>query len=204
MQEGDIALELFRRGMIRFGDFVLTSGLRSPFYIDLRRLWSHPDLAKAVVEALTRRLDLDRFDMFVGVATAGIPLAAYLSYATGKPMGYVRIERKEHGTRSQVEGEAAGRRVAVVDDVATTGGSIIAAAHALRSAGAEPVLAVVIVDREQGAEENLKRENIEMVSLFKASKIFEKLLRAGAIDEETYRKCVEHIKSSRIIMGQQQ
>ncbi len=192
-----LALELYKRGMLKLGRFKLTSGLESPFYIDLRKLYSYPDLARRVAKELASVGEIEKLDGVVGIATAGIALAAYIAALYGIPMAYVRSERKEHGTLSLVEGEVAGRRVAIVDDVATTGGSIERAFRALREAGAEPVIALVVVDREQGARERLRRLGLELRSLVTARQLFEELYRAGIVDEQTLKQVISYIESTR-------
>ncbi len=193
-----LALELYRRGMLKLGKFKLTSGLESPFYIDLRKLYSYPDLARRVAKELASIGEVEKLDGVVGIATAGIALAAYIAALYGIPMAYVRTERKEHGTLSLVEGEVAGKRVAIIDDVATTGGSIERAFRALREAGAEPVVALVVVDREQGAKERLSRLGLELRSLATARQLFEELYRAGTIDEQTLKQIISYIESTRV------
>jgi len=183
--------------MLKLGKFKLTSGLESPFYIDLRKLYSYPDLARRVAKELASVGEIEKLDGVVGIATAGIALAAYIAALYGIPMAYVRTERKEHGTLSLVEGEVAGKRVAIIDDVATTGGSIERAFRALREAGAEPVIALVVVDREQGAKERLNRLGLELRSLVTSRQLFEELYRAGVIDEHTLKQVITYIESTR-------
>jgi orotate phosphoribosyltransferase len=188
---------MYKHGMIKLGKFKLTSGIESPFYIDVRRLFSYPELARRVVSELVARLPLDAFDMLVGVESAGIPLAAYMACLTGKPLGYVRKEPKRHGTGNVVEGDIVGRRVAVVDDVVTTGGSLIKAVENLIAAGTKPVLAVVVIDREQGGRELLKSRGVELYSLLTATEVFTSLYRAGVISREVYEEILEYLRAFR-------
>lgn len=155
-----LARRLVAVGGLRLGEFRLTSGAVSPVYVDMRSLLSDPRGRLAAVAGLSALLvqveeELGPVDAVVGVATGGVPWASMLAAASGKPLGYVRPRAKEHGTGRRVEGAASGR-VVVVDDVATTGGSVASAAEALRGEGAEPVAALVLVDREQGAAERLR------------------------------------------------
>lgn len=182
--------------MIKFGRFKLTSGLESPFYIDLRRLYSYPDLARRVALELGRVGNVKSLDGVVGIATAGIALAAYVAALHGVPMAYVRTERKEHGTQALVEGEVQGKRVAIIDDVATTGSSIERAFRALNEVGAKPVLALVVVDREQGAVERVGRLGLELRSLTTARQLFEELYRAKVIDRETLSQLLLYLSST--------
>ncbi len=191
----DVAVSLARLGMVKVGRFRLTSGLESPYYIDLRKLYSYPHLARVVAEEMIHRFNLRRFEAVVGVATAGIALASYVAALSGLPMGYVRSERKQHGTESVVEGVVEGVRVVIVDDVATTGGSILRAFEALKSAGAKPVAAAVVVDREQGARERIRSVGMEFLSLMRARELFEVLRRRGIVSEEDYERVVKYIES---------
>ncbi len=193
-----LALELYRRGMLKLGKFRLASGLESPFYIDLRKLYSYPDLARRVAKELAYVGEVEKLDGVVGVATAGIALAAYIAALYGIPMAYVRAEKKGHGTLSLIEGEVTGKRVAIIDDVATTGGSIERAFRVLHEAGAEPVVALVVVDREQGAKERLGRLGLELRSLATARQLFEELYKAGVIDEQTLKQIISYIESTRV------
>lgn len=196
-----IAMELYRHGMIKIGSFKLSSGIDSPFYIDLRRLYSYPELARRVVAELLARVPLGDVDVVAGVESAGMPLAAYISCLTLKPMAYVRKERKDHGTALAVEGDVRGMKVAVVDDVATTGASLTKAVHYLREAGGIPVKAVVIVDREQGAREALSKLGIELYALVKASEIFDFLYKAGLISTEDYSKITSYLAGFKAVQA---
>jgi len=189
--------EFYRLGIIKFGRFRLSSGMESPYYIDLRRMYSFPDLAFSVVNELIKVIDV-LYEAVVGVATAGIPLAAYIAFIRKLPMGYVRVERKGHGLESRVEGVVEGRKVLVVDDVATTGQSMLSAAETLKSLGAEVVAAAAIVDREQGAEETLAAAGIKLYSLIKVSEMFRVLLEEGLISRELYEEIIEYTRKSKI------
>ena len=189
--------EFYRVGIIKFGKFRLSSGMESPYYIDLRRLYSFPDLAFRVIGELIDIIDVG-YDAVVGVATAGIPLAAYIAFTRKIPMGYVRIERKCHGLESKIEGVVEGRKVLVVDDVATTGMSLLSSAKSLKSMGADVVAAAAIVDREQGAEETLSSAGIKLYSLIKVTEMFKVLLEEGLISREVYSEVIEYTKKSKI------
>ncbi len=187
--------EFYRLGIIKFGKFKLSSGIESPYYIDLRRLYSFPNLAFRVVNELIKAINA-RYDVVIGVATAGIPLATYISFIKKIPMGYARIEKKSHGLKSMVEGVVKDKEVLVVDDVATTGQSLLSSAEALKSLDAKVVAAAVIVDREQGAEEALASAGIKLYSLIKVTEMFEVLLEEGLISREAYEEVIEYTKKS--------
>ena len=183
--------EFYRVGIIRFGKFKLSSGIESPYYIDLRRLYSFPDLAFKVINELIKIIDVE-YDAVAGVATGGIPLAAYIAFTKRIPLGYVRVERKSHGMESKVEGVLEGRKVLIVDDVATTGQSLLTSAKALKALNANVVAAAAIVDREQGARDVLASEGIKLYTLITVTEIFNVLLKEGLIDNATYREVMEY------------
>lgn len=139
--------EQVARALLEIGAVVLTpeapvtfrSGIQSPVYIDNRRLPFWPAQWQLVIDGF-RRVIAARgltFDVIAGIETAGIPHSAALSYALKIPSVFVRKQTKGHGTRSRVEGgDVAGRRVLLVEDLVTTGGSSLAGVKALRDAGA--------------------------------------------------------------------
>ncbi|MEM4841055.1 MAG: orotate phosphoribosyltransferase, partial [Sulfolobales archaeon] len=96
----ELILSMYEVGIVKFGDFLLASGKRSPYYFDFRILPSFPELYLNVIKFWLQKLGESgvRFDGVVGIASAGIVHAAVLGYLTKKPIGYVRAERKDHGT----------------------------------------------------------------------------------------------------------
>lgn len=168
--ELEAARVLIESGAVLRGEFKLASGGTSDVYIDARRLLGMPRVFKEVAW-LMHEVHLSRLsaDAIIGVATGGIPWATVLGYISGKPVGYVRPRGKEHGLGRVVEGAAPPGRVVVVDDVATTGGSIAAAVSTLRSEGFTVDSAIVIVDREEGASARLKGLGVTLRPLTRMS-----------------------------------
>ncbi len=190
-----LARELLRLGMIRFGRFRLASGLESPYYIDLRRLYSYPQIARGVTEGVAELVRRVGGDAVAGVATAGIPLAAYVAALKSIPMGYVRLEVKGHGTGSRVEGDLSGFKVVVLDDVVTTGSSMLRAVRALRAEGVDVIAAAVVIDREQGARRALEGEGVELLALARVTEVFEVLRREGLVSPEVYGEVIKYVRS---------
>ncbi len=189
---------LFKRGAILFGEFTLTSGLKSPYYIDLRVIPSYPEDFDRICTMYAEIIEneFENVDKIAGVPTAGIPFAALVAYKLKKPLIYVRKEvERAHGRGKLVEGVLhRGERVVLIDDVATTGGSLILTAKSVHSFGGEVAGAVVLVDREQGATENLKKAGVELHYLIRISDAPKILLRNGMINEETYEKMMKIVK----------
>lgn len=190
-----LSRELYLRGMIRIGEFKLSSGITSPYYIDLRRIYSYPDLINSIVDEVIKIAPLDEVEVIAGIETAGIPLASYISCVTRKPLAYIRKEAKTHGTGQLIEGEVSGRKIMIVDDVVTTGSSLLRAINRVRESGGLPVTALVIVDREQGARKLLETHGVKLVSLITARQIFNDLREEGLIDRHTLQRILEYIES---------
>ena len=170
MVSGRVALAeaLFRIGALRFGKFTLASGKSSSYYVDLRVVPSDPETYQLAVTAyltVVNGLGEGNFDVVAGVATAGVTISSPLAYILRKPMVYVRKEEKGHGLGKQVEGMVRpGWRALVVDDLATTGGSIVSAVEALRRAGCTVNDALVLVDRLEGGKANLAKLGVKLSS----------------------------------------
>jgi len=163
----ELAEIIVSREALLFGEFTLSSGLKSNYYLDLRRLLGDGRVYRRVLEFLAEKAlrELGDFDVIIGVATAGIPWASGLALMLGKGLAYVRSEVKQHGTSKVVEGAPKpGSRCIIVDDVATTGASLELAVKSLESI-CSVMGALVIVDRLQGAKERLESHGIKLVSL---------------------------------------
>ena len=120
--------------------FTFSSGIKSPIYCDNRVILGYPEAREQIVQGFLDIIDTENTDVIAGVATAGISWAAFIAEKLGKPMAYVRSKPKGHGVGRQIEGaETAGKRVAVIEDLISTGGSSINAAEVLRNSGADSV-----------------------------------------------------------------
>ncbi len=168
--------------------FTWTSGLRSPIYCDNRLTLSYPKVRREIAAGL-QKLILDNFseaEVIAGTATAGIPHAAWVSELMDLPMCYVRSKAKGHGKGNQIEGKVEqGQKVVVVEDLISTGGSVITAVQALREAGCE-VLGVVSIftyGLEKG-KELLQREEIRTLSLTDFATLIEVAISKGYVSAE--------------------
>ena len=187
---------LYRSGVILFGDFKLSSGIWSPYYIDLRKIYSIPYLFKDVVDLYRAKLnELPNYDVISGIETGSIPLASVLAYILEKPMIYVRKKRKEFGASRIIEGILnKGDYVIVIEDVVTTGESISEAVDVIRSLGGVVEYALAFIDRMQGASQNLSKKNIKLISIYRVTDMLNHLFKKGFLDEERYHHILNYIK----------
>jgi len=157
---------------MRFGEFVLSSGATSHYYIDVRKTSLHPDGLRMISKMFWEVLQADQVTAIGGLTMGADPLVTGVmlySAEHGRPLeGFlVRRSGKDHGTRGQVEGNLAGhKRVAILDDVITSGESSIIAAEAAESYKAEVVRVLTVVDRAQGAGQIFQQRGYPFTSLF--------------------------------------
>lgn len=169
-----LADRLLEAGCIKFGDFTLKSGLKSPIYIDLRRIISDPNLLQQIGAAYLPLLDKLEFDRIAGLPYAAIPISTAISLIGNYPMIYPRKEVKEYGTKAQIEGDYhADETIVVIDDLATTGGSKFEAIKKLTGAGLIVKDVVVLVDRESGAKESLAEAGYAMHAVLTISEMLD-------------------------------
>lgn len=172
-------------GCIEFGNFILRSGKSSKVYIDIRRLYSNPRELRVIVEGIIEILGGIEFDVLCGIATGGLPLASVVAYEVGKPLIYLRKEKKKYGLGRLLEGDLKKKsRVVIVDDVATTGGSILIAANEIRGRDAMVEAAVVVVDRGEGSSETLMKNGVRLLSLVKLEELLSVMGRLSCGEAE--------------------
>ena len=154
---------------VRFGEFELSHGGTSEYYIDKYVFETDPRCLSLIASAFADRLGDERL---AGVALGAVPLVAATAVETDRPYVIVRKQAKEYGTGNRIEGELeTGEEVVVLEDIATTGQSAIDAVEALREAGAVVDRVLVVVDRQEGAAANLADHDIELESLLTASEL---------------------------------
>ena len=198
-----IGLMLVRNESIKFGDYTLTSGKKSPYYIDLRQTISSPITMDWISNSLARiilnEIGKDKVDKILGVPTAGVPFATMVSQKLALPLIYYRKARKEHGVRKKIEGSVERNdRVLIVDDLITTGESVIEAAAAVREQGAIANELVVLLDREQGGSERLRNAYVEPHILFRVSDAFAWLMQVELLSQDEFekiRECIDREKA---------
>lgn len=186
---------LLSAGCIKFGDFTLKSGLKSPIYIDLRQIISHPKLLADVAQAYLPLLSNLRFSRIAGLPYAAIPIATAISLAGNYPMIYPRKEAKTYGTKAEIEGEYhAGETVLVVDDLATTGGSKFEAIEKLTGVGLVINDVVVLVDRQSGAKESLEQAGYSMHAVLTISQLLDYWEENGKVEKDKIEETRKFLK----------
>lgn len=184
----DLILQLYDLGCIMFGDFVQASGATFPYYVDLRKIISNPQVFSLILTAYADILKTLQFDRIAGIPYGSLPTATGLSMRLSYPMIFPRKEVKAHGTRKIIEGNfCVGETVVVVDDILISGKSAIEGAQKLESAGLKVKDIVVFMDHEQGVKDKLKASGYCAHSVLTISEITKTLYEAGRIDEEQFK-----------------
>jgi uridine monophosphate synthetase len=173
---------LLEAGCIKFGEFTLKSGLKSPIYIDLRQIITYPRLLQQVGSAYLPVLAKLEFKRLAGLPYAAIPIATAISLAGDYPLIYPRKEVKTYGTRAEIEGEYhSGETVVVIDDLATTGESKFEAIEKLSAAGLVVKDIVVLVDRQSGAKEALAQAGFHLHAVLTISEMLDQWEETGKV-----------------------
>lgn len=166
----DLARRIRERSHLT-GEFRLRSGQISREYFDKYRFESDPALLREVAGELVARLPAD-VEAVAGLELGGVPLATMVSQLSGLPTLFVRKAAKDYGTCRLAEGgEVEGRRIAVVEDVVTTGGQLLLSCAALREQGADIRVVLCVIDRESGGRDNLAAEGLELRAVLTAAQL---------------------------------
>jgi orotate phosphoribosyltransferase len=175
--------EIIRKRSFGLGEVTLASGRKSNFYFNLKPTMLDPEGATLLAELTYEAIKDDGLDYVGGLEMGAVPLAgavAQLSWIKGHPIAafFVRKKPKEHGARLAVEGLAKnenleGKRVAIIEDVTTTGDSALKAVEAVRDAGAEIALVLTMVDREEGATETFAKAGLPFRWLYRAGEFLD-------------------------------
>lgn len=188
---------LLEAGCIKFGEFTLKSGLKSPIYIDLRQIITYPALLRQIGEAYLPLIRDLEFDRLAGLPYAAIPIATAVSLAGNYPMIYPRKEVKTYGTKAEIEGEFhPGETALIIDDLATTGGSKFEAIEKLTGAGLVVKEVVVLVDRQSGAKESLEKAGIRLHAVLTISEMLAHWEATGKVDKGKIEATREFLKNA--------
>ncbi len=159
----EIADKIKAAGAIKKGKFKLSNGSLTDYYVDKYVFETQPDVLEAVADEIASRLDPDEVDVIAGPELGAVPLVTAVSLRTGIPCAYIRKGQKHYGTQARIEGQIEkGQCVAIVEDVTTTGNTILETAELIEEVGGIPTHLIVVVDRNDGAEENVADAGYEL------------------------------------------
>ena len=198
--EEDLVLFLFDRNAIKIGDFTLSSGKKSHFYLDLRILQSYPLYFRKTISLLKdlihSQIGFESFDYICSVPTSGTIFGSALSYELFKPHIYVRKDLKSYGTQKKIEGALEpNSKILFVDDVITTGHSIL---KGIESLSYDSVIrgVIVLIDRQQGSQDLFDQFSLKIKSAIPILRIIKILNDNGRIDKNDYNDIKEELVKS--------
>jgi len=197
----EFAIFLHQNDIIKFGDFTLSSGKKSSYYIDLRLVASFPHIFRKMTKNLQKlvseKTGLDNFDSLVSVPTGGLVIGSALAIETVKPLIYVRDKPKDYGTTKSIEGKIfSGMKVVLIDDVITTGNSVINAIKQLKDAGLSISDVYVIINRLEGANNALELEEVNLYQLTDVLEITTILFQEKLVSKEILDKINNQISQN--------
>lgn len=160
--------------VIKFGDFTLSSGKKSDYYIDMKKAITNPEILKTVAKLISNMIINDSINKIAGPALGAVPIATAISLESEKDLLMIRKEKKGYGTSKLIEGELNNNdNVIVVEDVTTTGNSLLKAIKTIENKGGNVKRAFVIVDRENGAITSFAKEGITLEPLISVNEFMD-------------------------------
>lgn len=187
MNNNPLITALYQIGAVQFGEFTLKSGKTSTIYINLRKIISYPAILRQIATAMWDVTKHCQYDLICGVPYTALPIATCISLDHDTPMIMRRKEKKDYGTKQMIEGEyKAGERCIIIEDIITTGSSIIETAKDLEQVGIKVTDLVALIDREQGGRENLEKQ-YKLYTILTLSEILTTLYQSTLLstDEKT-------------------
>jgi orotate phosphoribosyltransferase len=161
-------------GVIKRGKFKLSNGSLTDYYIDKYAFETNPEILAPIVDELVSIMLKDEIDVVAGPELGAVPLVTAVSLRTGIPSAYIRKGEKHHGTQARVEGTIdKGKRVVIIEDVTTTGGTILETAEIVEEVGGVVERMIVVVDRNEDAVENITDAGYELEYLLRVGEDFE-------------------------------
>jgi orotate phosphoribosyltransferase len=196
-EKHQLILDLYKIRAIKFGEFTLKSGVTSLIYMDLRQIVSHPAILRAVADILWGLTTNCQFDILCGIPYTALPIATGISLKYNVPMIMRRKEKKAYGTQQQIEGAfQAGQVCLLIEDVITSGGSVLETANDLEANGLVIKDIAVLIDREQGGKKNLEAHHYNVHAALTLKEIL-----SGLIDAEILPKT--ELQLVRQLLGEQ-
>ena len=197
----EFAIFLFKNNIIKFGNFTLSSGKKSSYYIDLRLVPSFPHqfrkMIKNLQKLIIKKIGLDNFDSLVSIPTGGLIIGSALAIETVKPLIYVRNKPKDYGTAKSIEGKIlSDMQVIVIDDIATTGISVLNGIKQLKAEGLSVSNACVIINRLEGADKILNSMGVTLHQLTDILEITEILFQEKLIGEDILEKIKKQVSQN--------
>lgn len=201
-----LAETLWKLGCVQFGDFTLGRTVRnSPVYVNAKLMISRPDALRQTARLIEDELQMalamrnrpvEPFDAIAGVPIGGLHIATALSLQMGVPLLYVRPPRREGEVeRPHIEGiYRPGQTALIVDDLAAGGGSLVETVEALRHAGMRVRDAVVLIDREQGAQRRLEAMGVRLHPILSLEVVLTFLRSTGHLKEEDYQRSLAYLR----------
>ncbi|MCL2687413.1 MAG: orotate phosphoribosyltransferase [Methanobrevibacter sp.] len=174
MTSKEYLIEILKKDQVfKTGKFTLSSGKESDYYIDMKKAITEPIILKTIAELITQSIANENIDKVAGPALGAVPIATAVSLHSKIPLLMIRKEKKDYGTSKLIEGELnKGDNVIVVEDVTTTGGSLIKAIKTIQENGGIVKKAFVVVDREEGAVNEFEKENVVFEPLISVNEFF--------------------------------
>ena len=197
----EFAVFLFKNNIIKFGNFTLSSGKKSSYYIDLRLVPSFPHQFRKMIKNLQKliieKIGLDNFDSLCSIPTGGLVIGSALAIETVKSLIYVRNKPKDYGTAKSIEGKiSSDMQVMMIDDIATTGTSVLNGIKQLKAEGLSISNVCVIINRLEGADKILNSVGVTLHQLTDILEITEILFREKLIGEDILEKIKKQVSQN--------
>ncbi|XP_043785596.1 uridine 5'-monophosphate synthase isoform X2 [Apis laboriosa] len=191
----ELAIALYEIDAFKFGDFVTKVGLKTPIYFDLRVLISYPKIMVRLAKILwTFAEECPDITQICGVPYTALPLATLISADSNVPMLIKRKEAKTYGTKKIIEGNfKQGDHCVIIEDVVTSGSSILETAFILRKEGLKVTDTFVVIDREQNGKKNIEHHGIRMRSLYTTTRLMAYLLEANKITPKIVKNVTDYL-----------